>query len=159
MKHWIARPLALAAIAAGAAVAVAPAAATAKSAAPAVRWQAPVSGSHVASNLKGSSCKVAATGVKKVVFKLDDSQLGTDTKAPFTCSIPTKKLHAGTYKVTATAYSPAGTASTATSVINVGANAVATTQNTATAIGGALPVSAPSTPAPQPTRPKKPSPP
>jgi hypothetical protein len=151
MKNWIARPLALAAVVAGTAVAVAPAAATAKTTAPAVHWQAPVSGSHVSSDLKGPSCKVAASGVNKVVFKLDGSPLGTDTKAPYTCSIPTKKLHAGSHKVTATAYSSAG-ASTATSVIDVGtANVVAAAGSGAQAVGTALPVSLPTNPLPQPS--------
>lgn len=134
LKHWICRPLALAAVIAGAAVAIAPAA-SAKGPAPAVRWQAPVSGSHVATNLKGSRCKVAAGDVKKVVFKLDGARLGTDTGAPFTCSIATKKLRAGTHRVTATAYSPAGGESTATSVISVGSQAV-----DAKAIAAAVPV-------------------
>ncbi len=144
MKHWISRPLALAAIVAGTAVALAPATATAKSAAPTVRWQAPVSGSQVATNLRGSQCKVAASGVKKVTFKLNGSPLGTDGKAPYTCSIPTKKLHAGSYKVTATAYSPSGTESTATSVINVGTAADAV--GNSKAVGTAVPVSLPTAP-------------
>src|SRR3954447_26290049 len=149
MKHWISRPLALAAVVAGAAVALAPAAATAKGPAPSVRWQSPVSGSQVATNLKGAKCRVAATGVDKVVFKLDGGRLGTDTKAPFTCSIATKKLHAGSYKVTATAYSSSGGESTATSVINVGppANVVAAGNSS---VGTARPVSLPTTPAPAP---------
>jgi hypothetical protein len=151
-KHWISRPLALAAVLAGAAAAFAPTGAAAKSTAPVVRWQAPVSGSHVSADLKGSRCKVAATDVKKVVFKLDGSRLGTDTKAPYTCSIPTKKLRAGSHKVTATAYSSAGEANTATSVISVGAaNVVAAAESGAKAIGDALPVSLPTQPAPQPT--------
>jgi Big-like domain-containing protein/cellulase (glycosyl hydrolase family 5) len=137
MSHWIRRPVALAAVIAGAVV-IAPAAASAKGPAPAVSWQAPVSGSHVATNLKGSRCKVAASDVKKVVFKLDGARLGTDTKAPFTCSIATKKLRAGSHKVTATAYSPAGGESTATSVINVGSQA----GPAATSIAAAVPVPA-----------------
>lgn len=154
MKHWIARPLALAAVVAGSAVALAPAAATAKSPTPTVRWQAPVSGSHVATNLKGANCKVAASAVKKVVFKLDGTRLGTDKKAPYTCSIPTKKLHAGSYKVTATAYSSSGAESTATSVINVSPAA----QTGSGSVATAQPVSLPTTPAPAPTEPDQATP-
>jgi hypothetical protein len=149
-QHWINRPLALAAVLAGAAVAVAPAAATAKAPAPSVRWQAPVSGAHVATDLTGSRCKVAAKGVKKVSFKLNGSPLGSDNKAPYTCSIPTKKLHAGSYKVTATAYSSSGGESTATSVINVVAAAGASA-DTSKSIGTALPVSLPTAPSSAPT--------
>ncbi len=138
MSHRIRRSFALAAVIGGAAV-FAPAAASAKGPAPAVRWQAPVSGSHVATNLKGSRCKVAASDVTKVVFKLDGTRLGTDANAPFTCSIATKKLRAGSHRVTATAYSPTGGESTVTSVINVGSRAGAAD---ATAIGAALPVAA-----------------
>jgi hypothetical protein len=161
MKHWISRPLALAAVLAGTAVAVAPAAAAAKSAAPTVRWQAPVSGSHVATNLKGSRCKVAASGVEKVTFKLDGSPLGTDKKAPYTCSIPTKKLHAGSYKVTATAYSPSGAESTATSTINVDTPANVVAVSSGKSVGAAQPVSLPTAPVtpvePEPTAPLNPT--
>ena len=153
MKNWINRPLALAAVLAGAAAAFAPAGAAAKSAAPAVRWQSPVSGAKVSVDLKGSRCQVAAIGAKKVTFKLDGSPVGTDAKAPYTCSINTKKLRAGNHKVSATAYSPAGGASTATSVITVASpgNVVAAAESVLTGIGKAQPVSPPHTgPAPQP---------
>jgi hypothetical protein len=145
-KHWISRPLALAAVVAGAAVAVAPAAAAVKAPAPSVRWQAPVSGSHVATNLQGSKCKVTAKGVKKVTFKLNGSPLGSDSKAPYTCSIPTKKLTAGSYKVTATAYSSTGGESTATSVINVGTTNVVPADTSAKPVATAVPVSLPTEP-------------
>jgi hypothetical protein len=148
-KHRISRPLALAAVLAGAAATFAPAGAAAKGTAPAVRWQAPVSGAKVSVDLKGAGCRVAAVGAKKVSFKLDGAPVGTDTNAPYTCSINTKKLRAGSHKVSATAYSPEGGASTATSVISVGgANAA---ESGAKAIGSALPVSLPTPPAPQPT--------
>jgi hypothetical protein len=155
MKHWIRNSIAVAAVLAGAATAIAPAGAAAKSAAPAVRWQAPVSGSRVSANLTGSACKVAAhsaqSKVEKVVFKLDGSRLGTDSKAPYTCAIDTKKLLAGSHKVTATAYASNGSADAATSVITVSSVPNVVSPAT-TAIGSALPVSVSHPePSPQPT--------
>jgi hypothetical protein len=154
MKHWILKSITAAAVLAGAATAIVPASAVAKAPAPAVRWQAPVSGSKVSADLKGSACKVAAGStsgkVQRVVFKLDGAPLGTDAKAPYNCAIDTQKLRAGSHRVTATAYDSNGSVDAATSVITVPSapNVVAPATS---AIGAARPVSVSHPqPAPQP---------
>ncbi len=129
---------------------LAPAAASAKAPAPAVRWQSPTTGAKVSTNLKGSSCRVAARtsqgSVKKVVFKVDGSALNTDTQAPYTCAIDAKTLGAGKHKVTATAYDSNGSDGTATSVITVPTSVPNVVAPAGAEIGSALPVSLPTPP-------------
>src|ERR1700753_3374531 len=97
MKHRFRHSIAAATVLVAAVLA--PAAASAKAPAPAVRWQAPTTGAKVSTNLKGSSCKVAARtsrgSVEKVVFRVDGSTLNTDTQAPYTCALDNKKLGGG----------------------------------------------------------------
>ena len=57
-----------------------------------------------------------ASGVARVVFTADGSQLGTDTTAPYQFSWNTRKVSIGQHTLTATAYDVAGNAATSAPV-------------------------------------------
>ncbi len=76
----------------------------------AIRWLAPREGSAVSGTLTGSDCEVVtrdSSAVRKVVFYLDGSLVGTDSTAPYTCH-GGAALAGGTHILKARAYDVTG---------------------------------------------------
>ncbi len=109
---------------------------------PTVAWKAPAGGATVKGRISAAGCLVAASdasGVDRVVFKVDGTALETERSAPWECDFDSTKVADGAHTLTAIAYDGAKNSRTATVAIFV-ANKVS---------GSAAPAPAPA-PAPKP---------
>jgi hypothetical protein len=95
--------------------------------APSVSWQVPTAGATVSGKIEGPACQVAANddrGVQRVVFKVDNTTLNTETEVPYNCIFDTTKVGDGTHTLTATAFDAAGNSSSASRSVVVANNTV-----------------------------------
>lgn len=95
--------------------------------APTVAWMVPGAGATIKGTIQGSACEVAASdssGIDRVVFKVDEKALNTESDSPWNCAFNSTTVADGSHTLTATAYDPAGNARSVTTSVTV-ANAVA----------------------------------
>jgi Bacterial Ig domain len=95
--------------------------------APTVSWAVPTAGATVNGTLSGSDCEASASdasGIEKVVMKVDGATLNTESYAPWNCEFDSTKVSDGSHTLSATAYDEAGNSRTASVAVNV-SNAVA----------------------------------
>jgi hypothetical protein len=110
---------------------------------PSVSWTAPASGGTMTGNIQQSTsqCQVSGTGIARVLFFMDSTQLNTETGAPYLCNVDTTKFSNGTHTLKAVAYNSSGASTTITRSVTV-QNGTATTGPTiaftAPAEGGTL---------------------
>ncbi len=113
---------------------------------PSVSWTAPASGGTMTGNIQQSTsqCQVSGTGIARVVFSMDSTQLNTELTAPYLCNIDTTKFANGTHTLKAVAYNSSGASTTITRSVTVqnGTSSTPTTgptiSFTAPAEGGTL---------------------
>ena len=85
-----------------------------------VTFTAPAAGATISGSFSGSSaCQVSGTGIVRVVFFMDNTQLNTDTSAPWQCTLDTRSFANGTHTLRAVAYNSAGASTTVTRSVNV----------------------------------------
>jgi len=90
--------------------------------APSVNWQAPTAGATVKGNVDGSSCVANASdasGVDRVVMKVDGATLNTEISAPWNCHFDTTKFTNGSHTLSATAFDDVGNSRTASVTVDV----------------------------------------
>ncbi len=83
--------------------------------APSVDFVVPGTGQQISGPISGSSCEVAGSGIARVDFSLWDASgtstaLGTDSAAPWNCSVDTARFADGDYTLMATASNFGGSA-------------------------------------------------
>jgi polysaccharide biosynthesis protein PslG len=105
---------ALKAAASGSATTIVP---TASIANPTVQLTSPTAGSTIGSKVNIAANASDPQGVTQVTFSIDGKVVASDSSAPYTASVVTRKLANGTHTITATAYDAAGR--TATSSVSV----------------------------------------
>ena len=71
-----------------------------------VQFVSPTSGQTVSGEL--STCEVRGTGISKVIFYLDGTEISRDNGAPFNCALDTRKFSNGTHRLLARAYDASG---------------------------------------------------
>ena len=60
---------------------------------PSVAFIAPAAGATISGSFSGSNgCEVTGTGIVRVVFFMDNTQLNTETFAPWQCTLDTRKF-------------------------------------------------------------------
>jgi hypothetical protein len=82
-------------------------------------FKAPLPGATVSGSLWGSACEVTGSGISKVVFFMDSTQLNTESAAPWTCGFDTRYFANGTHTLRAVAYSSTGASTSASVSVNV----------------------------------------
>jgi hypothetical protein len=113
---------------------------------PSVSWTAPASGGTLTGNIQQSTsqCQVSGTGIARVVFSMDSTQLNTELSAPYLCNVDTTKFSNGTHTLKAVAYNSSGASTTITRPVTVQNGTVSTPTTgptiafTAPAEGGTL---------------------
>jgi hypothetical protein len=89
-------------------------------AASSLTFTAPAAGATISGSFSDSSgCEVTGTGIARVVFFMDTTQLNTEYSGPWQCKLDTRKFANGTHTLRATAYNSAGAATTVTRSVNV----------------------------------------
>src|SRR5688572_13919929 len=88
---------------------------------PSVSWTAPASGGTLTGNIQQSTsqCQVSGTGVARMVFFMDSTQLNTELTAPYLCNVDTTKFANGTHTLKAVAYNTSGAATTITRSVSI----------------------------------------
>ena len=88
---------------------------------PSVSWTAPTSGGTMTGNIQQSTsqCQVSGTGIARVVFFMDSTQLNTELTAPYLCNVDTTKFANGTHTLKAVATNSAGAATTITRSVSI----------------------------------------
>ena len=85
-----------------------------------VTFTAPAAGATISGSFSGSDgCQVTGTGIVRVVFFMDNTQLNTDNSAPWRCTLDTRNFANGTHTLRAVAYDSAGASTTVTRSVNV----------------------------------------
>ena len=85
-----------------------------------VKLSAPAAGATISGSFSDSSgCQVTGTGIARVVFFMDNTQLNTENSAPWQCRLDTRNFANGTHTLRAAAYNLAGTSTTITRSVNV----------------------------------------
>ncbi len=77
-------------------------------AAPKVVFTSPSSGATLSGTVGGSACEVMGTDIRRVVFRLNRTEIGTDTSGPWQCGFDTTKWPDGEHELKATAYDRRG---------------------------------------------------
>ena len=88
---------------------------------PSVSWTAPASGGTMTGNIQQSTsqCQVSGTGIARVVFFMDATQLNTESGAPYLCNVDTTKFSNGTHTLKAVAYNSSGGSTTITRAVSI----------------------------------------
>jgi hypothetical protein len=85
-----------------------------------VTFTAPAAGATISGSFSDSSgCQVTGTGIVRVVFFMDDTQLNIENLAPWQCKLDTRNFANGTHTLRAVAYNAAGASTTVTRAVNV----------------------------------------
>jgi hypothetical protein len=82
---------------------------------PSIAFSAPVSGATISGSFSNSTgCQVTGTGIAKVVFFMDATQLNTESYSPWQCTLDTRKFANGTHTLRAVGYNSAGASTSVT---------------------------------------------
>jgi hypothetical protein len=93
-----------------------------------VTFSAPAAGATISGSFSASSgCQVGGTGIARVDFFMDNTQLNIDMSAPWQCTLDTRNFANGTHALRAVAYNSAGASTTVTRAVNVQNAAASTT--------------------------------
>ncbi|HEX6266143.1 MAG TPA: Ig-like domain-containing protein, partial [Burkholderiales bacterium] len=94
---------------------------TASSSGPAVSWSAPAEGGTMSGNIQQSTsqCQVSGSGIARVVFYMDSTQLNTELSAPYLCNVDTTRFANGSHTLKAVAYNSSGASTTLPRSVNV----------------------------------------
>jgi uncharacterized membrane protein YtjA (UPF0391 family) len=84
-----------------------------------VTFSAPAAGATISGTLDSSGCQVTGTGIARVVFFMDNSQLNIEYLAPWQCRLDTRNFANGMHTLRAVAYDSAGASTTVTRSVNV----------------------------------------
>jgi hypothetical protein len=85
-----------------------------------VTFTAPAANATLSGSISQSTaCQVTGTGISRVVFFLDNTQLNIETAAPWQCTIDTRQFANGTHVLKAVAYNAQGLSATRQVSINV----------------------------------------
>jgi hypothetical protein len=85
-----------------------------------VAFAAPATGATISGSFSNSSgCEVIGTGIVRVVFFMDNTQLNIETEAPWQCTLDTRNYANGSHTLRAVAYNSAGASTTVTRTVNV----------------------------------------
>jgi hypothetical protein len=85
-----------------------------------VTFKAPLVNATLSGSFSNSSaCEVTGTGISRVVFFMDNTQLNTETSAPWNCSVDTRRFADGAHTLRAVAYNAAGASTTVTRPVTV----------------------------------------
>jgi hypothetical protein len=83
-------------------------------------FAAPGAGATISGSFSNSSgCEVTGTGISRVVFSLDTTQLNTESYAPWQCQLDTRKFANGSHTLRAVVYDSAGASTTITRTVNI----------------------------------------
>ena len=84
-----------------------------------VTFKAPAAGATISGSLNGTGCEVTGTGIARVVFFMDNTQLNTENSAPWNCAVDTRTFANGSHTLRAVASNSAGASTTVTRSVNV----------------------------------------
>jgi hypothetical protein len=85
-----------------------------------VAFTAPAAGATISGSFyQSSGCQVGGTGIAKVVFFMNNTQLNVEGLAPWQCNLDTRKFANGAHTLRAVAYSAAGASTSVTRTVNV----------------------------------------
>lgn len=85
-----------------------------------VMFLAPAANAMLSGAFRSSSlCEVSGTGIRRVVFFLDQKKLNTDTAAPWNCTINTRHFANGPHTLRAVAYDSAGASTTIERAVHI----------------------------------------
>ena len=85
-----------------------------------VTFSAPAAGATISGSFSDSSgCQVTGTGISRVEFYMDTTQLNTESYAPWQCKLNTRNFANGIHTLRAVAYNSAGASTTVTRSVNV----------------------------------------
>jgi uncharacterized membrane protein YtjA (UPF0391 family) len=84
-----------------------------------VTFRAPAAGATISGSLNGTGCEVTGTGIARVVFFMDNTQLNTENSAPWNCAVDTRTFANGSHTLRAVASNSAGASTTVTRSVNV----------------------------------------
>lgn len=88
--------------------------------APTVSFKAPASGATLSGSYSDStSCEVTGTGLAKVVFFLDTTQLNVENYSPWQCKLDTRQFSNGTHTLRAVGYNSAGASASVSRSVNI----------------------------------------
>src|SRR5262245_27126971 len=105
----------------------------AAAAAPTVKWDQPTANKTLSGRINaGSNCQASGTGISRVQFFIDSTQLNADSGSPFQCSIDTSRFKNGAHTMKVVAYDSKGASSTATVNVNIQNGATTTPPPTTT---------------------------
>jgi hypothetical protein len=83
-------------------------------------FSAPASGATLSGSYSDSSrCEVTGTGISRVVFYLDTTQLNTESYGPWQCQLDTRKFANGSHTLRAVVYNSSGASTTITRTVNI----------------------------------------
>lgn len=96
-----------------------------------VTFNAPLQNATISGSFSDSSaCEVIGTGISRVVFSMDTTQLNTENYAPWQCSFDTRQFANGTHTLRAVAYNSVGASTTVSRNVNVQNTVTSTTDST-----------------------------
>lgn len=85
-----------------------------------VSFTAPAANATLSGSYSDSTaCQLTGTGISRVVFSMDNTQLNTENLAPWQCKLDTRSFANGTHTLRATAYNSAGGTTTVMRSVNV----------------------------------------
>jgi hypothetical protein len=85
-----------------------------------VTFKAPANGGTLSGSLSDSAaCEVTGTGIARVVFFMNSTQLNTEAGAPWQCKFDTRWFGNATYTLKAVAYNAAGASTTVTRTVTI----------------------------------------
>jgi hypothetical protein len=85
-----------------------------------VTFAAPAENGTLTGAYKDSSaCEVIGTGISRVIFHMDGTQLNTENAAPWQCSFDTRQFANGTHTLKAVAYYSTGASTTVSRSVNI----------------------------------------
>ena len=85
-----------------------------------VTFSAPAAGATISGSFTDSSgCQVTGSGISRVVFFMDTTQLNTEYSAPWNCNFDTRRFANGTHTLRAVAYNSTGGSTTVTRTVTV----------------------------------------
>ena len=85
-----------------------------------VTFSAPAAGATISGTFSNSTgCQVTGTGIARVVFFMDSTQLNIENSAPWQCQLDTRNFANGSHTLRAVAYDSAGGSTSVTRAVNI----------------------------------------